>query len=185
MAVDKWTLIGIPADTPIEQAKATDFVLSGTSEFSHEFENELREKIRGNRKDWSAGVVEETIEVTFPYDKNIKGDQNFKEACKYGKQMRFWIINNDVVKYTDDATQTEVEGHNATFAYVIPDGRTLEVDDEDENIEVSLKVKLNSADGYEPKLPAEIIDPSVAYAIVYESIGEATGDAEDATTQNI
>ncbi|UXV43448.1 hypothetical protein [Staphylococcus simulans] len=44
MAVDKWTLIGIPADTPIEQAKAIDFVLAGTSEFSHEFENELREK---------------------------------------------------------------------------------------------------------------------------------------------
>ena len=96
MAVDKWTLVGIPADTPIEQAQATDFVLSGTSEFSHEFENELRESIRGNKKDWSAGVVEETIEVTFPYDKNIKGDRDFKEACKYGKQMRFWIINNDV-----------------------------------------------------------------------------------------
>ncbi|UXV43449.1 hypothetical protein [Staphylococcus simulans] len=99
--------------------------------------------------------------------------------------MRFWIINNDVVTYTDEETQAETEGHNATFAYVIPDGRTLEVDDEDENIEVSLKVKLNSADGYEPKLPPEIIDPSVASAIVYESIGEATGDAEDAATQNI
>ncbi|WP_353419226.1 hypothetical protein PYH66_13975 (plasmid) [Staphylococcus delphini] len=185
MAVDKWTLIGIPADTPIEKAKAEDFVLTGTSEFSHEFENELREKIRGNKKDWEGGVVEETIEVTFPYDKNFKGDRDFVEACRLGKQIRFWIINNTVIKYKTDESAEEKEGHNATFAYVIPESRTLEVDDEDENIEVALKVKLNSAVGNEPKLPPEIIDASVAETIVYETIGQATGNAEDAETQNI
>ena len=58
MAVDKWTLVGIPANTPIAQATAEDYVITGTSEFSHEIENELRETIKGNRKDWSGGVVE-------------------------------------------------------------------------------------------------------------------------------
>ncbi|MDO5375691.1 MAG: hypothetical protein Q4F01_05820 [Staphylococcus rostri] len=185
MAVDKWTLIGIPAETPVAKAKAVDFVLSGTSEFSHEFENELREKIRGNKKDWEGGVVEETIEVTFPYDKNMKGDRDFVEACKLGKQMRFWIINNKVIKYKANDSAPEQEGHDATFAYVIPESRSLDVDDEDEKIEVSLKVKLNSAVGNEPKLPAEIIDASVAETIVYETIGQATGNAEDASAQNI
>ena len=179
MAVDKWTLLGIPADVPTEEATAENYVLTGTSEFSHEMENELRESIKGNRKDWSGGVVEETISVTFPYDPTFRADRDFKEACKYGRQMRFWIIDNTLIGTGESAT------HNSTFAYVIPESRSLSVDDEEDNIEVSLKVKLNSADGEEPKLPDEILDPSLAGQVAYETIGQETGNLEEVESQNV
>jgi hypothetical protein len=179
MAVDKWTLVGIPATTPIEQATAEDYVITGTSEFSHEIENELRETIKGNRKDWSGGVVEETISVTFPYDPAFKSDTDFKEACKNGRQMRFWIIDNALVGTGETAV------HNSTFAYVIPESHSLSVDDESDEIEVSLKVKLNSAVGEEPKLPDEILDPSLAAQIAYETIGQETGNLESVASQNV
>ena len=179
MAVDKWTLIGIPADVPTAEATAENYVITGTSEFSHEMENELRESIKGNRKDWSGGVVEETISVTFPYDPTFRADRDFKEACKHGRQMRFWIIDNTLIGTGESAT------HNSTFAYVIPESRSLSVDDEEDNIEVSLKVKLNSADGKEPKLPDEILDPSLAGQIAYETIGQKTGNLEEVESQNV
>ena len=179
MAVDKWTLVGIPASTPVAQATAEDYVITGTSEFSHEIENELRETIKGNRKDWSGGVVEETISVTFPYDPAFRADRDFKEACKHGRQMRFWIIDNTLIGTGESAT------HNSTFAYVIPESRSLSVDDEEDNIEVSLKVKLNSADGEEPKLPDEILDPSLAGQVAYETIGQETGNLEEVESQNV
>ena len=179
MAVDKWTLLGIPADVPTAEATAENYVLTGTSEFSHEMENELRESIKGNRKDWSGGVVEETISVTFPYDPTFRADRDFKEACKHGRQMRFWIIDNTLIGTGESAT------HNSTFAYVIPESRSLSVDDEEDNIEVSLKVKLNSADGEEPKLPDEILDPSLAGQIAYETIGQKTGNLEEVESQNV
>ena len=178
MAVDKWTLVGIPASTPVAQATAADYVITGTSEFSHEIENELRETIKGNRKDWSGGVVEETISVTFPYDPAFKSDRDFKDACKNGKQMRFWIIDNTVIG------DKPSEKHNSTFAYVIPESHSLSVDDESDEIEVSLKVKLNSAVGEEPKLPDEILDPSLAAQIAYETIGQETGNLESVASQN-
>ena len=179
MAVDKWTLLGIPTSVPTAQATAENYVMTGTSEFSHEIENELRESIKGNRKDWSGGVVEETISVTFPYDPTFTADRDFKDACKHGRQMRFWIIDNTLIGTGETAK------HNSTFAYVIPESRSLSVDDESDTIEVSLKVKLNSADGEEPKLPDEILDPSLAGQVAYEEIGAATGDLENATTQEV
>lgn len=181
MAAEKWTLVGIPADTPVDSATAEDYVFSGTSEFSHEIENELAERIVGKKKDWSGGAVEETISVTFPYDREVKADRALLDACKNGKQMRFWIINNEVITLSDGTA----EGHNSTFAYVIPESRSLSVDDESETIEGSFKVKLNSAEGEEPKLPDVILDPSLAAAVVYEEIGAAEGNLEDASTQNI
>ncbi len=179
MAVEKWTLIGIPTNVPTAQANAEDYVITGTSEFSHEIENELRERIRGNKKDWSGGVVEETISVTFPYDPKFKSDRDFKDSCKNGTQMRFWIIDNNLVGDGETAV------HNSTFAYVIAESRSLSVDDESDSIEVSLKVKLNTADGEEPKLPDEILDPSLASQVVYEEIGAETGNMEEAESQNV
>ncbi len=181
MAAEKWTLVGIPADTPVAEATAEDYVFSGTSEFSHEIENELAERIVGKKKDWSGGAVEETISLTFPYDREVKADRALLDAVKGGKQMRFWIINNEVITMDDQTT----EGHNSTFAYVIPESRSLSVDDESETIEGSFKVKLNTAEGQEPKLPDVILDPSLAAAVVYEEIGAAEGNLEDASTQEI
>ncbi|WP_462420010.1 phage tail protein [Salinicoccus sp. Marseille-QA3877] len=181
MSVERWTLIGIPADTPVAEATAEDYVFSGTTEFSHEMESELMERIVGKKKDWNQGVVEETINITFNYDREIKGDQALLESVKNGKQMRFWIINNAVIQLSDGTS----EGHNATFAYVMAESPNLSVDDESETIEGGFKVKLNSAEGEEPKLPDVILDPSLAAAVVYEEIGAAEGDMEDASTQNV
>lgn len=179
MTVNNWTLIGIPADTPVAQATAEDYVFSGTTEFSHEMESELMERIVGKKKDWNQGVVEETINITFNYDREIKGDQALLESIKNGKQMRFWIINNAVNGEGDTAY------HNATFAYVMAESRNLSVDDESETIEGGFKVKLNSAEGEEPKLPDVILDPSLAAAVVYEEIGAETGNLEDTESQNV
>ena len=181
MSVERWTLVGIPADTPTEQATAEDYVFSGMTEFSHEMESELMERIVGKKKDWNPGVVEETINVTFPYDKDVKGDRALLESIKNGKQMRFWIINNEIITLSGGTG----EGHNSTFAYVMAESRSLSVDDEEQTIEGAFKVKLNSAEGEEPKLPDVILDPSLAEAVVYEEIGAATGNMEEATTQDV
>lgn len=181
MSVERWTLVGIPAETPIAEATAEDYVFSGTTEFSHEMESELMERIVGKKKDWNPGVVEETIGVTFGYDKEIKADRALLESIKNGKQMRFWIINNEIITLSGGTG----EGHNSTFAYVMAESRSLSVDDEEQTIEGSFKVKLNSAEGEEPKLPDVILDPSLAAAVVYEEIGAAEGNMEDATTQNL
>lgn len=188
MSAEKWTLVGIPADTPVASATAEDYVFSGTSEFSHEIENELTERIVGKKKDWSGGAVEETISVTFPYDKEVKADRALLESAKNGKQMRFWIINNEVITVQEadgTGTMVDVDKHDSTFAYVIAESRSLSVDDESETIEGSFKVKLNSAEGQEPKLPAVILDPSLAEQVVYEEIGAAEGNLEAAPTQTI
>lgn len=179
MAVEKWTLIGIPTNVPVASANAEDYVITGTSEFSHEIENELRESIKGNRKDWSGGVVEETISVTFPYDPAFKSDRDFKDSAKNGRQMRFWIIDNALIGTGETAK------HNSTFAYVIAESHSLSVDDESDSIEVSLKVKLNTAEGEEPKLPDEILDPSLASQVAYETIGQETGNLETVDSQNV
>lgn len=181
MSVERWTLVGIPADTPVAEATAEDYVFSGTTEFSHEMESELLERVVGKKKDWNQGVVEETISVTFGYDKDVKADRALLESIKNGKQMRFWIINNEIITLTDGTAK----GHNSTFAYVMAESRSLSVDDEEQTIEGSFKVKLNSAEGEEPKLPDVILDPSLAAAVVYEEIGAAEGNMEDAPTQNL
>lgn len=181
MSAEQWTLVGIPAETPVAEANAEDYVFSGTTEFSHEMESELVERIVGKKKDWGQGVTEETISVTFPYDREVKADRALLQSIKNGKQMRFWIINNEIITLSDG----EAEGHNSTFAYVMAESRSLSVDDESQTIEGAFKVKLNSAEGEEPKLPDVLLDPSLAAAVVYEEIGAAEGDMEDAATQNL
>ncbi|WP_020006216.1 hypothetical protein [Salinicoccus albus] len=181
MSAERWTLVGIPADTPTEEATAEEYVFSGMTEFSHEMESELMERIVGKKKDWDQGVTEETINVTFPYNKDAKGDSALLESIKNGKQMRFWIINNEIITLSEGTG----EGHNSTFAYVMAESRSLSVDDESQTIEGAFKVKLNSAEGEEPKLPDVILDPSLAEKVVYEELGAATGNMEDADTQNV
>ncbi|UBH10075.1 hypothetical protein [Macrococcus armenti] len=186
MAANNWTVVAIPTNIPVEQAKATDYVISASTEIGHEIENNLKERLVGNKKDWTQESFEETIEVTFPYDQNFKTDKDLVETIKYGRQMRIWLINNAVVTYTDNSTDSpvETEGHNSTFAYVIPESRSLKIDDESEELEASYKVKLNSATGNEPKLPEEILDAAVARQVLYENIGQETGDLEDVAYQN-
>ena len=177
MAVDKYTVIAIPTDVPLAEATAENYVFNGVTELSHEIENELKERQVGKKMDYEGGVVTETVSVTFPYDPIFKSDRDLKDAIKAGKQMRIWIIQNAVVKGTVDSA--EADGHNATFAYAIPESRSLSVDDEDETIEASFKIKFNSADGFEPKLPDEILDTELATQVAYERVGENEGTLEE------
>lgn len=175
MAVDNWVLVGIPSSVPIAEATAEDYVFSHATEFSHEIENELKERVIGKRKDWSGGVVEETIELSFPYDYDLKSDRALLDSAKNGQQMRFWFIN----KQLDDANE-----HNSVFAYVVAESRSLSVDDEEETIEGTFKVKFNTAEGKEPRLPDVILDESLAGAVKYENIGQETGDLETVAFQD-
>lgn len=186
MAANNWTVVTIPTKVSQAQAKAADYAISASTEIGHEIENNLKERLVGNKKDWFQESFEETIEITFPYDSNEKRDQELVEAIQRGEQMRTWLINNKVVTYTDNSTGSPVEkeGHNSVFAYIVPESRSLKIDDESEELEASFKVKLNSARGNEPKLPDVILDSSTAKQVLYETIGQETGDYEDVAYQN-
>ncbi|MDN3166375.1 phage tail protein, partial [Enterococcus faecalis] len=71
---------------------------------------------------------------------------------------------------------------HGTFAYVIVEEHEWSFDDEDDKIEITAKVKFNSADGSVDSLPPEWLNPSAAAPTVeFEGMGEYTGTYEERT----
>ncbi|EIK19548.1 hypothetical protein [Staphylococcus aureus] len=147
-------------------------LLASLSEGGHTISNDLAEMIQGGKKDYSRNSVEEEIKLTVDAVPGDKGQLALKESVKHFKQLRIWIWE----------TKKREGKHHGTFAYVVIEEHEWSFDDEDNTIEITAKVKFNSADGSVDNLPPEWLNPSAAGTTVeWENMGEYEGSFEDRT----
>lgn len=145
-------------------------LLADLQEGGHTISTELAELIKAGKTDYAVNSVNEEFSLMMGYVRGDKGQEQLKRAVKAGEQLRVWII--ETKKYED--------GYHAVFGYVINEEYEKSFDDEDDTIEMTQKVKFNSADGVEKNIPPEWLNPSAAAETVeYESIGEYTGTYEE------
>ncbi|MDN6063000.1 MAG: phage major tail protein, TP901-1 family [Staphylococcus simulans] len=131
---------------------------------------ELSEKIVAGKTDYSYQSVAEELNLTFGRIPGDKGQDQFKQAIKDRKQVKVWLIEKK--KRTD--------GYHAVFGYAVVEEYGNSFDDEEDTIEVTVKVKFNTADGVFSELPQSWLDASVAGTTVeFEKPGEYTGDLEE------
>lgn len=147
-------------------------LLASLAEGGHTISNDLAEMITGGKKDYGRNSVEEEIKLTVDRVPGDKGQEALKESVKNFKQLRLWIWE---VKKRDGK-------HHGTFAYVIVEEHEWSFDDEDDKIEITAKVKFNSADGSVDSLPPEWLNPSAAAPTVeWEDMGAYTDSYENRT----
>lgn len=150
---------------------AEDAILvASLAEGGHTISNDLAEMIAGGKKDYSTNSVEEEIKLTVDKVPGDKGQEALKQSVKLFKQLRIWIWE----------TKKRDGVYHGTFAYVVVEEHEWSFDDEDDKIEITLKVKFNSADGEVDSLPQEWLNPSAAATTVeWEDMGEYEGTFED------
>ncbi|MCH1594587.1 phage tail protein [Staphylococcus epidermidis] len=155
------------------QLKEEDAILlASLAEGGHTISNDLAEMITGGKKDYGRNSVEEEIKLTVDRVPGDKGQEALKESVKNFKQLRLWIWE---VKKRDGK-------HHGTFAYVIVEEHEWSFDDEDDKIEITAKVKFNSADGSVESLPPEWLNPSAsAPTVEWEDMGEYSDSYENRT----
>ncbi|MDU4406170.1 MAG: phage tail protein [Staphylococcus aureus] len=141
------------------QLKEEDAILlASLAEGGHTISNDLAEMITGGKKDYGRNSVEEEIKLTVDRVPGDKGQEALKESVKNFKQLRLWIW--------------EVKKRDGKWSF----------DDEDDKIEITAKVKFNSADGSVDSLPPEWLNPSAAAPTVeWEDMGAYTDSYENRT----
>lgn len=162
----------LPVTEPIVKG-GTAWTVGDFTEGSHKISNEVRESVRSGLKDFDYGVTEEEVGFTMSYVTSDKGQKAFKNAIQNKTQLRVWIV--------EKALMADGENHNATFFYAVVEELEDGWDNEEGTREVTLKIKLNSAEGPFPKLPSEILNPSEAVRVAYEKPHEYTGPLESKT----
>lgn len=147
-------------------------LLANLSEGGHTISNDLAEMIKGDKKDYLRNSVEEEMKLTVDKVPGDKGQEALKLSVKLFKQLRIWIW--EVEKRNGK--------HYGTFAYVVIEEHDWSFDDEDDKIEITAKVKFNSADGEVDNLPEEWLNPSEAGTTVeFENMNEYEGSFEERT----
>ncbi|RIL72727.1 phage tail protein [Staphylococcus devriesei] len=145
-------------------------LLASLSEGGHTISNDLAEMIQGGKKDYGRNSVEEEIKLTIDKVPGDPGQEALKQSVKLFKQLRLWMWE----------TKKREGKYHGTFAYIIVEEHEWSFDDEDDKIEVTTKVKFNSADGSTDELPAEWLNPSAAAVTVeWEDMGQYKGDFEN------
>lgn len=152
------------------QLGAEGLVVGDFTEGEHKISNEVRESIRAGLKDFGYGETEEEVTFTATHARGDKGQKAFLDAIKKKEQLKFWIVDKQL---NADGTT-----HNATFGYSVVEEYSYSFDDEEGTVEVTLKVKFNTAEGTLPKLPDSILNPSSAVEVKFEKPGERTGTLE-------
>lgn len=147
-------------------------LLANLSEGGHTISNDLAEMIKGSKKDYSRNSVEEEIKLTIDKVPGDKGQAALKESVKLFKELRLWVWE---VKKRNGK-------HHGTFAYIVIEEHDWSFDDEDDKIEITAKVKFNSADGEVDELPEEWLNPSEAGTTVeFEQMNEYEGTFDERT----
>lgn len=169
MAQSKYIAVVQPANDTLTNGEG--FILSDLQEGGHTISSELSELISAGKTDYAVDSINEEISLTVGYVRGDKGQEQLKRAIKAGEQLRVWLFE----------TKKREDGYHGTFAYVLNEGYEKSFDDEDDKIEMTMKVKFNSADGVQQALPPEWLNPSAAAETVkWEEIGEKTGSYENA-----
>lgn len=145
-------------------------LVSDLQEGETKISSELSEKIVAGKTDYSYQSVAEEINLTFGRIPGDKGQDQFKKAIKERKQIKVWLIEK----------KKREDGYHAAFGYIVVEEYGNSFDDEEDTIEVTVKVKFNTADGVFEELPPSWLDASVAGTTVeFEKPGEYTGDLEE------
>ncbi|PTG58799.1 phage tail protein [Staphylococcus chromogenes] len=145
-------------------------LVSDLQEGETKISSELSEKIVAGKTDYSYQSVSEEINLTFGRIPGDKGQDQFKKAIKERKQIKVWLIEK----------KKREDGYHAAFGYTVVEEYGNSFDDEEDTIEVTVKVKFNTADGVFEELPPSWLDASVAGTTVeFEKPGEYTGDLEE------
>ncbi|WP_185160556.1 phage tail protein [Mammaliicoccus sciuri] len=148
---------------------AEGILVGDVTEGGHTISSELVEKIRGNKTDYSYGSVNEEITFTCNNVSGDKGQDQFKQAIKKLQQIKVWLIEK----------KKSAQGHKTIFGYTVVEEYAQSFDDEEDTIEVTLKVKFNTAEDYLTDVPEEWLNPSeLAREVEFEKIGENTGTLE-------
>lgn len=158
MAQDKYIVALQIADKDLAKKLTIEeaTLLGSLAEGGHTISNDLAEIIQGGKKDYSRNSVEEEIKLTLDVVPGGKGQLALKESVKQFKQLRVWIWE----------TKKRDGKHHGVFAYVVIEEHEWSFDDEDNKIEITAKVKFNSADGTINDLPKEWLNPSALAPVV-------------------
>lgn len=168
MAQSNYIAVVQPANDQL--ANGEGMLLSDLQEGGHTISTELAELIKAGKTDYAVNSVNEEFSLTMGYVRGDKGQAQLKRAIKAGEQLRVWLF--ETKKYED--------GYHGVFAYVQNEEYEKSFDDEDDTIEMTMKVKFNSADGVQQTLPPEWLNPSAAAETVeWEDIGEYSGTYEE------
>lgn len=157
-----------PANNELPDAEG--YLVSDLQEGEHNISAELSEKVTAGKTDYDYTSIAEEFTFTTGRIPGDKGQEQFKKAIKARQQVRVWLIE----KKKQDGK------YPAIFGYTVVEELGNSFDDEEDTIEVTLKVKFNTADGGFETLPPSWLDPSVAGTTVeYEAPGEYKGSLED------
>ncbi|MCQ9305008.1 MULTISPECIES: phage tail protein [Mammaliicoccus] len=157
-----------PANNELPDAEG--YLVSDLQEGEHNISAELSEKVIAGKTDYEYTSVAEEFTFTTGRIPGDKGQEQFKKAIKARQQVRVWLI--------EKKKQNGV--YPAIFGYAVVEELGNSFDDEEDTIEVTLKVKFNTAEGGFESLPQSWLDPSVAGTTVeYEEPGAYKGSLEN------
>lgn len=157
-----------PANNELPDAEG--YLVSDLQEGEHNISAELSEKVIAGKTDYEYTSIAEEFTFTTGRIPGDKGQEQFKKAIKARQQVRVWLIE----KKKQDGV------YPAIFGYAVVEEFGNSFDDEEDTIEVTLKVKFNTAEGGFETLPPSWLNPSVAGTTVeYEAPGQWKGPLED------
>lgn len=168
MAQKTYLAVLRPAENELDKVDA--LLLADLQEGGWTIENDLAEITRGGKTDYSSNATSEEIKLTVG---NVPGDpgiEAMKKAAKSGGQVRIWLYERN---------KREDGKYHGVFGYSVPESFEMSFDDEDNKIELTLKIKWNTAEGTEDTLPPEWFEAAGAPTVEYEHFAEKVGTFED------
>lgn len=135
MAQKNYLAVVRPAETDLDPVES--LLLADLQEGGHTIENDLAEIVRGGKTDYSPNAMSESFKLTIGNVPGDKGIEAVKHAVQTGGQLRIWLYERN--KRADGK-------HHGMFGYVVPESFEMSFDDESDKIELSLKVKWNTAE---------------------------------------
>ncbi len=168
MAQKNYLAVVRPAETDLDPVES--LLLADLQEGGHTIENDLAEIVRGGKTDYSPNAMSESFKLTIGNVPGDKGIEAVKHAVQTGGQLRIWLYERN--KRADGK-------HHGMFGYVVPESFEMSFDDESDKIELSLKVKWNTAEGAKDNLPKEWFEAAGAPTVEYEKFGEKVGTFEN------
>ncbi|MGX5789877.1 phage tail protein [Staphylococcus equorum] len=168
MAQKNYIAVVRPAVDKLDSGEG--LLLADLQEGGHTIESDLAEIVRAGKMDYGVNSTSEELKLTTGHISGDPGQEQVKKAIKNGEQLRVWLIE----------TKKRDNMYNAVFAYVQAESYEMSFDDEDDTIELTLKVKWNSADGGFSELPEEWLNPSASAELVeFEEFNEKYGTYEN------
>lgn len=153
-----------------ELPDADGYLIADLQEGEHNISSELTEKVIAGKTDYDYASISEEISFTLGRIPGDKGQEQLKKAIKAREEIRIWLVE----KKKRDGKYPSI------FAYTVVEEYGSSFDEEEDTIEVTLKVKFNTAEGEFSELPQSWLDPSAAGTTVeYEEPGAYKGSLEN------